>query len=113
MILSLRLRKTAAFLAAASLAGAVPFAAQAWSGVLYVQGGMVPGTSVARAYCPKGYIVTGGGGVTLGGIPAALQQSHPISDRTGVFAWGSSAIGWQVAANDWSDVIAFVICMQP
>ena len=106
------IRKMAVGLVAISFACAgvaVPFAAQAAPGVLYVEGGMVPGTSVARAYCPRVYIVMGGGGLTTA-KGAALQQSFPISDTTGVFAWGSTAIGWQVAADDWSDVLAFVVC---
>jgi hypothetical protein len=40
-----------------------------------------------------------------------LQQSHPISDAGGAIAYGSTAVAWQVAAEDWSDVQAFVICM--
>jgi hypothetical protein len=77
--------------------------------VQYITGGMVAGTSVARAFCPRGYIVSGGGGFSLNG--AGLQQTHPISDIDGTVAWGSSAIGWQVAADDWSDVQAFVVCL--
>jgi hypothetical protein len=53
--------------------------------------------------------VTGGGGVSLNG--AGLQQSYPISDNTGVIAFGDTAIGWQVAAADWSNVQAFVVCV--
>lgn len=114
--LPVRLRKVAASLAAVAVVSAglaTPLSAQALSGVLYVTGGMVPGTSVARAYCPRGYIVSGGGGLTTSGQPAALQQSFPISDTSGVFAWGKNAIGWQVAADDWSDVQAFVVCLAP
>jgi hypothetical protein len=73
----------------------------------------VPGTSVARAFCPPGYVVTGGGGFTTGGGSAALAQNYPISDASGVIANGSNAIGWQVAADDWSDVQAFVVCLAP
>jgi hypothetical protein len=79
--------------------------------VQYVTGGMVPDTSVARAFCPAGYHVTGGGGITTSGMPAALQQSYPISDTDGTIASGPNAIGWQVAADDWSDVQAFVVCL--
>lgn len=107
-------RKIAAFAAAAVVASstfALPFAAHAASGVVYVAGGMVPGTSVARAFCPAGYVVTGGGGLTNSGTPAALQQSYPISDKDGMIAWGATGIGWQVAADDWSDVLAFAICI--
>ena len=55
--------------------------------------------------------LTGGGGFSLNG--AGLQQNHSISDETGVIAFGSTAIGWQVAASDWSDVQAVVICAAP
>lgn len=79
--------------------------------IQYITQGMVPDTSVARAFCPAGSRVTGGGGISLNG--AGLQQSYPISDTSGVIAWDSHAIGWQVAASDWSDVQAFVICISP
>jgi hypothetical protein len=72
-------------------------------------GTMVPGTSVARAFCPAGTHVTGGGGhANSWGV--ALNQSHPISDETGVVGYGTSSIGWQVAAVDGSDVQAYVFC---
>jgi hypothetical protein len=79
--------------------------------VQYVTGGMYPGTSVARAFCPAGTKVTGGGGLSLTG--SGLQQSYPISDVSGTIAFGTTAIGWQVAAEDFSDVQAFVVCMGP
>jgi hypothetical protein len=72
---------------------------------------MFPGTSVARAFCPPGTKVTGGGGFSLSG--AGLQQSHPISDLTGVVAFGTTAIGWQIAASNFSDVQAYVVCLGP
>jgi hypothetical protein len=78
--------------------------------VEYHTGLMVPGTSVARAFCPPGTKVVGGGGFSHSG--AGLQQSHPISDNTGVIAFGTTAIGWQVAADDWSTVQAHVACMR-
>jgi hypothetical protein len=78
---------------------------------LYVTGGIVPGTSVARALCPAGWRVGGGGGITAG-AGSGLQQSFPISDNTGVIAFGSTAIGWQAAADDWGFVQAFVVCVQ-
>jgi hypothetical protein len=78
--------------------------------VLYVTGGIVPGTSVARAICPPNWRVAGGGAIT-GGANAGLQQSFPISDNTGLIAWGSNAIGWQAAAEDWGFVQAFVVCV--
>ena len=81
--------------------------------VEYVTGGMYPGTSVSRAFCPPGSIVAGGGGITMLGADHALQQSHPISDLTGLIAWGPNAIGWQVATDDWSDSQAFVVCLRP
>jgi hypothetical protein len=79
--------------------------------VLYVYGGMVPNTSVARALCPQGMKVSGGGGLSPSG--AGLQQNYPIADETGLIAHGSTAIGWQVAATDWSPVQAFVVCVAP
>ena len=72
---------------------------------------MYPGTSVARAFCPPGTVVTGGGGFSLSG--EGLQQNYPISDETGAIAYGSVAIGWQVAASNFSDVQAFVVCVGP
>jgi hypothetical protein len=106
--------KTTSIFAAIALATAgfaAPLSARSAINVQYVTGGMVPGTSVARAFCPRGYVVSGGGGITTSGMPAALQQSFPISDTSGTSAWGSNAIGWQVAADDWSDVQAFVVCL--
>jgi hypothetical protein len=61
--------------------------------------------------CPPGTIVTGGGGSSHNG--AGLQQNYPISDDTGAIAYGSTAIGWQVAAADWSTVQAHVVCVGP
>lgn len=88
-----------------------PSAPSGFVNVEYVFGGMVPGTSVARAMCPPGTIVTGGGGFSTNG--AGLQQNHPISDDSGLVAWGSHAIGWQIAASDWSGVQAYVVCVGP
>lgn len=79
--------------------------------IQYVFGGMYPGTSVARAFCPTGTKVTGGGGYSLSGV--GLKYSFPIADETGLNAYGSTAIAWQVAATDWSDVQAFVVCAGP
>jgi hypothetical protein len=79
--------------------------------MIYITAGMFPGTSVSRAFCPTGTKVAGGGGVSLNG--AGLQQSYPISDATGVIAFGSVAIGWQIAASDFSAVQAFVLCAEP
>jgi hypothetical protein len=76
--------------------------------LIYVTAGIYPGTAVSRAFCPSGTIVVGGGGVTLN--RQGLQQSYPISDDTGGIAFGSTAVGWQVAASDFSAVQAFVIC---
>ena len=105
---------TFAAIALAAAGFAAPLSAKQNATVLdiqYVSGGMAPDTSVARAFCPAGYHVTGGGGLTTGGMPAALQQSFPISDTDGTIAFGPNAIGWQVAADDWSDVQAFVVCL--
>jgi hypothetical protein len=79
--------------------------------VLYFSGGMYPGTSVARAFCPEGTKVMGGGGLSL--HQRGLAQSFPIADETGLSAYGSVAVGWQVAADDFSDVQAYVVCVGP
>jgi hypothetical protein len=108
-------RKSIALAAAFAVLAAglgLPLTVHAAPNIVYVAGGMVPGTSVARAFCPKGYVVTGGGGFTTSGAPASLQQTYPISDSSGTIAWGVTGIGWQVAASDWSNVIAFAICIE-
>jgi len=74
-----------------------------------VTGGTYPGTAVARAFCPPGSKVVGGGSITAG-YGFGLQQSYPISDATGVIAFGDQAIGWQAAADDFGFAQAFVIC---
>ena len=89
----------------------VPGGSSAASNIYYVFEGMYPGTSVARAFCPAGTKVTGGGGVAIDQV--GLRYSFPISDETGAHAFGTTAIGWQVAAEDWSDVQAFVVCVGP
>jgi len=58
--------------------------------VLYVTAGMYTGTSVSRAFCPTDTKVPGGGGVSTTGV--GLQQSYPISDETGVIAFGSTRV---------------------
>ena len=78
----------------------------------YRFGGMVPGTSIARAFCFPGEKVTGGGGFSTNPASAGLTQNHPISDNTGVVAWGTTAIGWQVASEGFGDVQAYVICAE-
>ena len=75
----------------------------------YRFGGIVPGTAVARAFCLPGEKVTGGGGLSTSSN-AGLTQNHPIADETGVIAGGTTAIGWQVASEDWGVVQAYVIC---
>jgi hypothetical protein len=73
-------------------------------------------TGLARAFCPGSMPVLGGGGFVETHPPGAFQekslrQTHPISDRTGVIAFGSTAIGWQVASSDFSGrVAAFAAC---
>jgi hypothetical protein len=79
--------------------------------VQYIEGGMYPGTSVARAFCPDGTKVMGGGGLSLN--QKGLQQNFPIADAGGLIAFGSIAVGWQVAAEDFSDVQAHVVCIGP
>jgi hypothetical protein len=70
-----------------------------------------PGTSVSRAICPPDTVVVGGGGLSVGG--EALMHSFPIGDLTGVIAYGSQAIGWQVAGVDFSPAYAFAVCAGP
>ena len=77
--------------------------------VQYITGDPAVGT-VSRAFCPLGTTVTGGGGITGG---AGLSQSYPISDESGVIAWGTTAIGWQAEAADWGFVQAHVACVGP
>jgi hypothetical protein len=67
------------------------------------------GGSAAKVFCPAGSRVSGGGATSLDNANG-LTQNHPISDVTGVFAWGNTAIGWQAAAENWGPVVAFVIC---
>lgn len=73
-------------------------------------------TGMSRAFCPAGTTVIGGGGFVEadkegGEKPVQLRQTHPISDNTGVIAWGPNAIGWQAASSDFTDtVVAFAVC---
>ena len=76
----------------------------------YRSGGIASGTSVARAFCVGGEKVTGGGGVSTDMSPVGITQSFPISDTSGANAWGTTAIGWQVASEGFGGVQAFVIC---
>jgi len=71
-------------------------------------GGMVPGTSIARAFCLKGEQVTGGGGI-VPDSSAGLTQNHPVA-ADGTVAFGTNAVAWQVAAEGWVNVQAEVIC---
>lgn len=75
----------------------------------YRFGGMVPGTSIARAFCEPGEKVTGGGGLAVGPV-TGLTQNTPIADGTGVIAGGTTAIGWQVASEGFGTVQAYVVC---
>jgi hypothetical protein len=73
-------------------------------------------TGVARAFCPPGTTLTGGGGfVEPPGVPfeeKKLRQTHPISDSTGVIAHGTNAIGWQVASSDFTGAVkSIAICV--
>ena len=87
-------------------------------GTLYVPS---QATGVARAYCPPGRPVIGGGGFveTPPPPPAVpqeekLRQIHPISDTTGVIAYGNVAIGYQAASSDFADVVvSFAVCGSP
>jgi hypothetical protein len=72
------------------------------------------GVGAVRAFCLPGETLTGGGGFAESGDglhESKLRQSFPISDETGVNAWGTTAIGWQVASSDFTGaVVAFAIC---
>jgi hypothetical protein len=80
---------------------------------------LASGDGVARAFCPKGTILTGGGALVEplsadGTGTPELRQSYPISDPSGVLAFGSTAIGWQAASSDFGDnVEAFAVCAAP
>lgn len=78
------------------------------------------GVGLARAFCPAGSIVTGGGAFAEVLPPPfafrekALRQSYPISDATGVIAWGNTAVGWQAASSNFTDLVgAFAVCTTP
>jgi collagen triple helix repeat protein len=74
------------------------------------------GTGFARAFCLPDEKLTGGGAFVesssgAGSEALALRQSNPISDETGVIAFGTTAIGWQAASADFKGiVVAFAIC---
>lgn len=67
------------------------------------------GWEAQRVYCEPGEKVTGGGGFVYSGFSGGLTQNHPI-EYGGGNAWGTTADGWQVAAEGWVPVAAFVIC---
>jgi len=77
------------------------------------------GVGLARAFCLPGEVLVSGCGAIeaasgLGSDPVMLRQSFPISDETGVNAFGSNAIGWQVASSNFADTaIAFAACAAP
>jgi hypothetical protein len=89
------------------------------SSVISVQYVSAQDTGVARAFCPTGTIVIGGGAFVetppAGGFKEEkLRQTFPISDATGVIAFGTTAIGWQAASSDFSDtVVSFAVCATP
>src|SRR5436190_1790474 len=76
-------------------------------------------TGLARAFCSKRMPVIGGGGFveTPAGMPfkeEKLRQTYPISDATGVIAFGTTAIGWQAASSNFQDiVVSFAVCATP
>jgi hypothetical protein len=76
----------------------------------YRFGSIFPGTSVARAFCLADEKVTGGGGFAVSPSAAGITQNYPISDSTGVVAFGTTAIGWQVASEGFGTVQAYVVC---
>ncbi len=82
--------------------------------VQYVSHQGVAGTGFARVFCFTGTKVVGGGGFVFGGTSNAIMQNYPISDNTGVIAFDSTAVGWQVATSDFTGTaVAFVICASP
>jgi hypothetical protein len=74
----------------------------------------VQDVGVVRAFCLPGETLTGGGGFAESGDglhESKLRQSFPIADATGVIAFATTAIGWQVASSDFTGaVVAFAIC---
>ena len=94
-------------------------AASPLSSLISVQYVSAQSTGVARAFCPIGTLVVGGGGFVEsppeGGFKEEkLRQTYPISDATGVIAYGTTAIGWQAASSDFSDtVVSFAVCATP
>ena len=108
-----------ATLAAAGALSIAPLRAETINACVDSQNGLLrvvaPGTACMPnqyALGPPNWKVAGGGGIT-GRAGAGLQQSLPISDNTGLIAWGGNAIGWQAAADDWGFVQAFVVCVAP
>ena len=71
------------------------------------------GPGIARAFCPAGTKVTGGGAFVEGGS-FSLAHSFPIADATGVVASGVTAIGWQAVSSDGTGIVsATAICASP
>lgn len=63
----------------------------------------------ARAFCPPGWTISGGGGAKADGT-VGLSESFPFTLPDGAFGNDQPALGWQVVASDFSPVIAFVVC---
>ena len=73
----------------------------------------VQSESFARAFCPPGTKVTGGGAFIAGGS-YTLGGSFPIADATGVTASGTTAVGWQAMSSDGIGLVSVtVICTAP
>jgi hypothetical protein len=68
------------------------------------------GGRAARVFCLAGERVVGGGAFAVGGFMTGLIQNYPISDATGVIAFGTTAIGWQAATEGFGAVQVHVIC---
>ena len=67
----------------------------------------------AKAFCPAGTKVTGGGAF-VEGLPWTLRHSFPIADESGVVASGITAIGWQAASSDGNGIVSSTaICASP
>jgi hypothetical protein len=73
-----------------------------------IYGGPIPGTWIARAYCPQTWMVTGGGGFGRHNTP--IVHNHPIATTDGEVAGDQNAIGWQVGVASEDEVQAYAIC---
>lgn len=73
-----------------------------------ISGQPIPGTWMARAFCPQTWKVTGGGALTRNGT--ALRYSMAIQSIDGEIADNENAIGWQAGAVSADEVQVYVHC---